>query len=174
MKKFLVLLALSSVFFFGSGSYNVSAKTLKELNNDEIISYFSHYLNFDNFVLFSNDSRYFCFLPLYVEKDSVLVSETQQYYRISKNQQEVYYPDISRYNGSLTNQSIILSSIDILNVDNSSYFVKNYDYKKDTGSATVEFPYSREEFFLIPFFLAILICMLFFKWCFPMKGGKKI
>lgn len=42
----------------------------------------------------------------------------------------------------------------------------------DESSPT--FNISKEEFMLIPFLLSLLILMLFFKWCFPMKGGKKI
>ena len=33
---------------------------------------------------------------------------------------------------------------------------------------------TREEYYLTPFLLCILILMLFLKWCFPMKGGKSI
>ena len=30
------------------------------------------------------------------------------------------------------------------------------------------------EFYMIPMFMALLIMMLFLKWCFPMKGGKNV
>lgn len=33
---------------------------------------------------------------------------------------------------------------------------------------------SREEYYLTPFLLSIIVLMLFFKWCFPMKGGKDL
>lgn len=33
---------------------------------------------------------------------------------------------------------------------------------------------TREEYYLTPFLICILILMLFFKWCFPMKGGKDL
>ena len=44
-----------------------------------------------------------------------------------------------------------------------------------TGTdSTAQFPITREDFYLIPILLCILILMLFLKWTFPMKGGKKL
>ena len=33
---------------------------------------------------------------------------------------------------------------------------------------------TKDEFYIMPLFMGILIMMLFLKWCFPMKGGKKV
>lgn len=35
------------------------------------------------------------------------------------------------------------------------------------------FPFDKTEFYALLVLLGVLIIMLFFKWCFPMKGGKK-
>lgn len=200
MKKFLILIALSSVFFFGTGSYNVSAKTYGELTTDEFVSYCTSNLNCDDFMIFENDYyRYFsCFNSgtsakittyksktklVYFDSNSIIQDSINSFgfYKTTNFETTMFKPSqntISYLNiTSNSGPKLLYSTFDVLNeVENNVYFAKNYDYKKDTGteSSTVEFPYSREEFFLIPFFLAILICMLFFKWCFPMKGGKKI
>lgn len=84
---------------------------------------------------------------------------------------------------SLSIYDIKYSSFDILNKDGSIYFKKNYTSDSNPGeivepgepsdTTSCEFPFTREEFMTIPYLIALLICMLFFKWCFPMKGGKK-
>ena len=42
------------------------------------------------------------------------------------------------------------------------------------SSNSVDLPFNREEFIVIPFLLCILILMIFLRGCFPMKGGKSI
>ncbi len=44
---------------------------------------------------------------------------------------------------------------------------------QETPQDTQFYP-TREEFYLTPFLLCIIILMLFLKWCFPMKGGKNL
>lgn len=81
------------------------------------------------------------------------------------------------------------SSFDLKHYNGTTIFVKNYDINKDDNttdkppatdnpSDTVNpsdyYHPSKEEFMLIPSFLALLIMMLFFKWCFPGKGGKNL
>lgn len=38
----------------------------------------------------------------------------------------------------------------------------------------ISYNISKEEFYILPLFMGVLIMMLFLKWCFPMKGGKKV
>lgn len=96
-------------------------------------------------------------------------------------------PQLNKFSNSDVNLkqfTILHSSIDILNSDGTVYFKKNYSFNTDieptptpTPTPTpdnLELPFTREEFLSIPFLLCVLICMLFFKWTFPMKGGKKI
>lgn len=40
--------------------------------------------------------------------------------------------------------------------------------------SNISYNITKEEFYIIPTLLALLIMMLFLKWCFPMKGGKKV
>lgn len=83
---------------------------------------------------------------------------------------------------SLSNRKIRYSTIDIKNSSGELIFSKNYELKKDdtnkddSGSGSTDEYYhpTKEEFMLIPSFLALLIMMLFFKWCFPGKGGKNL
>ena len=82
---------------------------------------------------------------------------------------------------SLTDRKIRYSTLDIKNSSGDLIFSKNYELKKDdtnkddSTSSTDEYYHpSKEEFMLIPSFLALLIMMLFFKWCFPGKGGKNL
>ena len=82
---------------------------------------------------------------------------------------------------SLTDRKIRYSTIDIKNTSGDVIFSKNYELKKDDtnkddGSSSTDKYYhpTKEEFMLIPSFLALLIMMLFFKWCFPGKGGKNL
>lgn len=82
---------------------------------------------------------------------------------------------------SLTDRKIRYSTIDIKNSSGDVIFSKNYELKKDdtnkddSSSSTDKYYHpTKEEFMLIPSFLALLIMMLFFKWCFPGKGGKNL
>lgn len=77
--------------------------------------------------------------------------------------------------------------IKISSLNNSGYFrysnIKSFklpnilaleEQTSSTSAPTQDLPFNREEFFIIPFLLCILILMLFLKWCFPMKGGKDL
>lgn len=83
---------------------------------------------------------------------------------------------------SISDRKIRYSTIDIKNSSGELIFSKNYELKKDdtnkddSGSGSTDEYYrpTKEEFMLIPSFLALLIMMLFFKWCFPGKGGKNL
>lgn len=99
-----------------------------------------------------------------------------------------------KFNTSISNSStcclfletrkIRYSTIDIKNTSGDLVFAKNYEIKKDddtskgddSGSSSTDEYYhpTKEEFMLIPSFLALLIMMLFFKWLFPLKGGKNL
>ena len=88
------------------------------------------------------------------------------------------------YNSSVLTTSPIYSSNDFSNISiDSNWNFEDIENKylctsddpiiPDVPSTTL-INISKEEFMLIPFLLSLLILMLFFKWCFPMKGGKKI
>ena len=52
--------------------------------------------------------------------------------------------------------------------------IKSQEIQDTTTDTSEQFYPTKEEFYLIPFLLCILIVMLFLKWCFPMKGGKTL
>lgn len=50
----------------------------------------------------------------------------------------------------------------------------SYEDYCNVTNVEVDFPFDKNEFYTLLMLVATLILMLFFKWCFPMKGGKKI
>ncbi len=42
------------------------------------------------------------------------------------------------------------------------------------SAENIQYVPTKEDFYLTPFLLCIIILMLFLKWCFPMKGGRNI
>lgn len=94
-------------------------------------------------------------------------------------------PQLSKFGGSDLNLSqftVLYSSVDIPNSDGTFYFEKNYSFSTEPEPSPTptptpdnfELPFTREEFLLVPFFISLLIVMLFLKWCFPFKGGKNL
>lgn len=200
MRKFVfITIFLFSIFL--TSPITADAKVLSECDNDELIDYFSKIFVFNDFLLSQTDSS-FRFSPIssgysIVYNGNQLQSLTPEglhnnaavYYNISKSTDTSNLsPAFGRinYNSSTSSLSfLLLSSFDVKNInDDTIYFSKNYNLKSDITPEPDPSPspepteennsFTREEFLLIPFLLCILICMLFFKWCFPMKGGKKI
>ena len=81
------------------------------------------------------------------------------------------------------------SSFDLKHYNGTTIFAKNYDFNKDdnttdkppvpdkptdTDNPSDYYHPTKEEYMLTPFFLALIVMMLFLKWCFPLKGGKKL
>lgn len=187
MKKiFFLLTFLSSIFFVYP--YQTNAKALKDTTDDEKVEFFSKHFSFDNFVITKSRAISNGFIFFYFNgDDSVYLGSNGRFYSTVDNS-FVLAPSFSSgfdtESKFITGTSpdncwsldeILLSSFDIYDNENNLVFAKNYDYVKESGGGVnVEFPFTREEFLLIPFLIATLISMLFLKWCFPMKGGKKL
>lgn len=45
---------------------------------------------------------------------------------------------------------------------------------KTNNDHNISYNLDKNEFYMIPVFMGLIIMMLFLKWCFPMKGGKKV
>lgn len=50
----------------------------------------------------------------------------------------------------------------------------SYEDYCNITNVEVDFPFDKNDFYVLLILVAIIIMMLFLKWCFPMKGGKKI
>lgn len=97
---------------------------------------------------------------------------------------------------SITNTSYYMSSVDIYSCSDMSVKVisKNFDYTPQSSGVSCpeceecpssgeegecgpvevsNFPLDKTDFYTLLVLLGVLIIMIFFKWCFPMKGGKK-
>lgn len=72
------------------------------------------------------------------------------------------YSNISllSYTSNITSSDIESSYEDYCNIPNVD--------------VNVDFPFTKEEFYTLMLLVGTIIMMLFFKWTFPMKGGKKI
>ena len=46
--------------------------------------------------------------------------------------------------------------------------------QEDSPNVNIDFPISKEEFYCLLVFIATLILLLFFTWCFPMKGRRNL
>lgn len=186
-KSFLIITFLLSIFLINP--YHANAKRIDEGTDEEKVNFFAKHFNFDNFVLVqSRTSDQYSFISLH--DDEVVFSNSNSLSYSATEWKPVNVPSIykgfnidSKTLGGMSNEvacdvsKILISSIDILDSSGNVVFAKNYDYKKETGSSTIidfELPFTREEFLVIPFLICILITMLFFKWCFPMRGIKKI
>lgn len=107
-------------------------------------------------------------------------------YNLQVNKTYNYNTDLSQLNGtgSFENQIkynlIKYSTFDLNHYNGTTIFAKNYEFKKDDNTTdntptTDEYYHpTKEEYMLTPFLLALLIIMLFLKWCFPLKGGKRL
>ena len=144
------------------------------------------------FLRHKNSGEYYFYDIIYKPGYSVMIKDNKLYYRNGDWITGLSYLSIdtsynwyrsSKSNFPMADFEIVYSTVDILNEDDSVYFKKNYTFNKSPGgivepdkpsdSTSCEFPFTREEFMTIPYLMSLLICMLFFKWCFPMKGGKK-
>lgn len=63
---------------------------------------------------------------------------------------------------------------DELTIDTTDTEIEAQEIQETTTDTSEQFYPTMEQYFLTPFLLCILILMLFFKWCFPMKGGKSL
>lgn len=50
----------------------------------------------------------------------------------------------------------------------------NVSVDLNNSSNSVDFPISREEFYVVPFLIGLLIFLLFFRWLYPNRGGKDL
>lgn len=58
--------------------------------------------------------------------------------------------------------------------DIENKYVVQEEPTEEPTNVNISFPIDKEEFYVLLVLIATLIMMLFLKWCFPMKGGKKI
>lgn len=77
-------------------------------------------------------------------------------------------------NANSTHKALNLSNVSGLGLSDFVYSEKIVVENNSNSSNSVNLPFNREEFIVIPFLLCILILMIFLRWCFPMKGGKSI
>lgn len=62
------------------------------------------------------------------------------------------------------------------NANNSKYadlLAHDVYQEKLNQESNIAYNITKDEFYILPLFFGLLIMMLFLKWCFPMKGGKK-
>lgn len=63
------------------------------------------------------------------------------------------------------------------NATNSKYadLLAYEKYQEKTNQeSNIAYNITKDDFYILPVFFGLLIMMLFLKWCFPMKGGKKL
>lgn len=140
--------------------------------------------DYDYYLVYNNDEASCypnCSVAVF-SKDISILNETNEYttFRVNNGIKfNLYFAN--ELNSSVvktklnSNSSITINSdISVYsNVKDSSYpnMLSYETYQRDTN---LSYNISKNEFMIAPFLLAILILMLFFKWCFPMKGGKNI
>lgn len=56
----------------------------------------------------------------------------------------------------------------------SNILAKNEYIIQTNTENNLSYNLDKNEFYTIPVFLGLIIMMLFLKWCFPMKGGKRL
>ena len=176
-------------------------KTVGDLSIDELIELYSKFLNFDNFIISEKNTSRVCFstfyddmIPYYKSSNTSIITVSQsrentngaltnRTYCLQKSQLVYKILSLSDDGSMSFNVSdtryfkILYSTLDILNQsDDSVYFAKNFSYKKKVvcPDVNVDIPITKEEFYVLLMLVSLLILLLFFKWCFPMKGGKKI
>lgn len=180
-------------------TYNVNME-----NEQTILDYFyyTYYKNFENnqdyyftmiysnskynFVIFKNDSTISTF-----GSNILKIKNTNPYiFSLDDNNNLTSKTQLAIPRGYQSeSMRVIYSSIDLI-VDNTNYFESNITteqiesryiieepIEEPTGEPTNEniiFPINKEEFYALLVLLSVFFLTNYFKWCFPMKGGKKL
>ena len=154
---------------------NMAATCLKD--------YDSYFISFYKLNTPTSQNQYF-----YVYCGNLEGEESQYFFNGYRQYSISFKPGDDTFNigNSSSTSKKNLSDLDISNYEhftnisfyNSKYAdilaTSTYETPSGSSSSNVNFPITKEQFFSIPFLLCILILLLFFKWCFPMKGGKSL
>lgn len=155
-------------------------------------NYWYFYALFDDEVPYYNcPNSTSCYL--YLRSSSRDITSNQGFSRYSYaylKTQKVYnrpgpYSMTSAYNVINVINSGTTSSIDILNNDGTLFMSKNTNYSKpscptceeceeceECDNVNIDFPITKEEFYILLVFLAVIILLIFFKWTFGERGRK--